>query len=288
MFVNFSRTLYEKRWFEVYNFVAAAIPMIKVLEQRWDARRYVDGFSRDKANPDRDSKFNPHAIAGVLGDPMFHSYNDFILSVGTMLKRLASWLEACPCHVQFVRGARKFRRRRVNWKGIFPEMDKPRCPMASCRAPELAAGALDVTLAEIADASSSDLISKFRPDLSAADKRVVLHDFGVARCYLELGISVKLSCWRILPWILAGFGHHREAVRSDIAKTSLQLYDDSIAAGYTDELHHACTVKFLSPTKKLRRHVQVLAATGRMHAELADQSSRLKFIPVAERALLGR
>ena len=66
------------------------------------------------------------------------------------------------------------------------------------------------------------------------------------------------------------------------------MYDKSIAEGYNDSMQHPLSVKFLAPGSLLRGECEALATSGIMGDLLALEAGRLKFIPVAERALNDR
>jgi hypothetical protein len=287
-FKHFSGNLYEHRWFSVYIFVARSYPLIKILEDKWDVKSYIQGFSKDKSDADKDRQFSPHDVGRILKDPLFHAYNNFVLAVGTILRRLSSWTEGCPCHEQYIRQIGSWRRRPVSWKAIFPSMLKPRCLIAGCRAPELAAGEIEGRLLEIASMGQDDLIRKFREGLPGVDRAAVLHDFGIAKSYLECGLRLKFDCWSKLPWRLAALGHHDATVRTSTAQEVIEMYDKSIAAGYNDSMQHPLSVKFLALGSLLRGECEALATSGIMGDLLALEAGRLKFIPVAERALNDR
>ena len=129
-------------------------------------------------------------------------------------------------------------------------------------------------------------MSKFRPDLPIPDRDLVLNEFTAARDYLAFGLRRKLDCWERLPWRLAAMSHYVESSRRDAGRDALRQYDGSIADGFTDDLHHPLTVKFLSPgsSSGLRQHLEDFCDGGAMHPDLCLEASRLKFIPIAERA----
>lgn len=248
LFKKFSANLYEKRWFAVYNFVARSHELTKVLVHKWDVRRYVEGFSKDKADAEKDRKFNPHAVAHTLADPMFHAYNIFLLTVGNILRRLCAWMEACPCHASFVRALGSWRKRKVSWRSIFPNMVQPKCMVAGCRAPEVAAGALEERLRDIASMSCEDMMAAFPVDLEE-DRKALTQDFGVARSYLELGLRLKFDCWSCLPWRLAALAHPADAVKMSTARTVLDLFDQSVQDGYQAKHHHPMRRSITTPRR---------------------------------------
>eukprot|EP00975_Prorocentrum_lima_P057074 11973734-Prorocentrum_lima.AAC.1 len=100
VFQRFPGSIYEARWFAVYNFVQRIGPMVKIMVLRWDVHRYIDGFSQDKRNEEQDKQFNPHLVRGVLDDKMFHGYNQLLIKLGCVLKGICRRMEACPCHYQ--------------------------------------------------------------------------------------------------------------------------------------------------------------------------------------------
>ena len=85
---------------------------------------------------------------------------------------------------------------KVEWRKVFPDMENPRCPVSGCRAPELATGMLDRMLSDLAEMGSCDLIREFPEGLSDEGRTVVLAYFAAAKAYLELGLSIKMDCWK--------------------------------------------------------------------------------------------
>ena len=284
MFEHFSGSLYDKRWFTVYFFVARSHALVKVLVQRWDVRAYTEGFSRDKCDDERDRKFSPHSVSSILQDPMFHAYNHLLLAVGLILRRLTSWLEACPCHASYVRAVGTWRKKPRDWSSIFPEMSRPRCPVAGCRAPELASGCLVDMLHMISEFTQADLARKLPHDLCESDKSTIFHDYSLARSYLQFGLELKLDCWKRLPWCLAALGHHSAEVRSRAARDALRQHEGSMLAGFRPEMHHPLTLRWLAPGT-LRDQVEACADGQPRGQELELAAAKLKFIPVVERAL---
>lgn len=250
---------------------------------------FTSGFSKAKADEDNNKQFNPHAVSTILADPLFHAYNMFLLSVGNTLKQLCSWVESCPCHgapssVPSVR-----RRAKKQAGSQLPSMLQPMCLVAGCRAPELAAGALEARIADIAATGYEDLLASLPQNLSGADRLIILNDFGMARAYLELGLRLKFDCWRRLPWRLAGLAHPDHAIKVAIAAECLELYDASIRDGFHPTMHHPLTAKLLQPDwpdpdSGLRCDVEMFAMSGIMSERLSIEAAQLKLVPIAERA----
>eukprot|EP00969_Alexandrium_andersonii_P238403 10522933-Alexandrium_andersonii.AAC.1 len=74
----------------------------------------------------------------------------------------------------------------------------PSCPMRSRRAPELAAGQLEVFLDELASESNASLVVSLAR-LPSSEQTTALEDFAAGRRHL-----VKLSRWQQLPFALRG------------------------------------------------------------------------------------
>ena len=113
----------------------------------------------------------------------------------------------------------------------------------------------------------------------------MLTNFAIPRSYLEFGLAMKFDVWSRLPWRLAALAHHDARVRASAARDCMQIYDKSISDGYTDAMHHAMTVRFMSPMYVLREHIEGMAQGGVISDALKVAVARLKFIPVAERTL---
>ena len=282
LFEHFSGSLCDKRWLEVYRFVEKAHPLIKILTVRWSVHKYVSGFSATKADEDKDGIFRPHEVGVILQDAMFHSYNYLLMAIGLILRRLSSWLESCPCHAKFVRDVGTWRKQPVQWRQVFPEMSHPACPVAGCRAPELAAGGVQEMLVLVSGFCHADLARKVT-ELSDADRTFIFQEFGLAKSFLLLGLQVKFDCWNHLPWLLAGLGHWRAEARKSTARKAIEQFDASIARGLPVELHHPKAVSMLH-VAAMRKHVEACAVDGTVAAPLKLEASKLKFMPCAERA----
>jgi hypothetical protein len=283
-FLRFSATLYVQRWLEVYKFVSSAEPLIQTLVTRWNVHSYIHGFSSHKADQDKDGHFRPHEVRGVLDDPVFHAYNQLLMSIGRILRQLSSWLEACPCHGKYVRECGKWRKAPRKWKKIFPNMVHPSCPLAGCRAPELAAGAVQDMLETVGDFCHADLLQKMPKGLREEDRISVFRDFGLAKAYFLMGLHMKFDCWSRLPWCLAALGHWSRQARVAGARRALHLFDDSCAQGFDASKHHPLTNRLLTPGTKLRSQVEACLLDGALGPELQLEAAKLKFMPVAERA----
>ena len=286
LFEKFHGNLYEHRWMAVYTFIAKAMPLVSALRTYWNSATFTAGFSKQKAHKDKDTEFSPMSVSRVLDDPMFGAYNHLVLSVGSIMRRMSSWLESCPCHSKYVRDIGKWRRAPVSWRAVFPELgERPSCPVAGCRAPELAGGAVDDMMSIICDYCLADMVRKFPESLSETDRALALTDFELAKAYFLLGVRLKFDVWRRLPLCLAALAHHLPEKRQAAAVHALQEFDGSLAAGFDSSMHHPLALQYLAAGSELRPLVEQCAAGHGVAAPLHFAASKLKFIPVVERTL---
>ena len=137
-------------------------------------------------------------------------------------------------------------------------------------------------LALVSGFCHADLARKVT-ELSEADRTFIFQEFGLAKSFLLLGLQVKFDCWNQLPWLLAGLGHWRAEARKSTARKAIEQFDASIARGLPIELHHPKAVSMLH-VAAMRKHVEACAVDGTVAAPLKLEASKLKFMPVAERA----
>ena len=260
------------------------MPLLDALREHWCCSTYMTGFSSSKADAETDKQFSPQLVAGIIHDPMFKGYNYLVMAVGLIMRRLSSWLEACPCHVKHVREAGKWRKAPVVWRAIFPEMGySPHCLVAGCRAPELATGAIEDMLGVVSDYCCADMVRQLPEGLSSQQRTMLIDDFGMARSYFMLGLRLKLDCWRRLPLCLAGLAHHAPEKRQVAAAHSLREFDQSLADGFQLQMHHPLSLKFLHAESLLRPYVEQIAAGHGVAEPARLEISKFKFIPVVER-----
>ena len=73
-------------------------------------------------------------------------------------------------------------------------------------------------------------------------------------------------------------------VKAAGARDCIELWESSMATGYTEDMHHPMTVKFLAASGQLAQSIRTLATSGLIDIMLEMEIARLKFIPVVERA----
>ena len=71
---------------------------------------------------------------------------------------------------------------------------------------------------------------KFPADLPDDARRAILHDFHVAKAYLEMGLEIKFGVWQKLPWKLAAMAYWDVTVKAAGARYCIELWESSMAA----------------------------------------------------------
>ena len=232
LFESFSAQLLDHRWFSVFAFVTTMRPLLPVLQRNWSTRAFqlqVDGGAPEMA------QFDLHQFASILTSPLFHCYCTFVHRLGKLFLRMVRWLEGCPCH--------------------GPSLKKKSsrcCPLASARAPELAAGALQEILLSTYDADMSEVMNDFPHEQLAEDletqqkhQAILAGDISLARAHVALVLEVKMDPWRRLPLRLAALAHPKLAVRAQAAEATLGEFDRSLHAGVALASHHHLSRLFL-------------------------------------------
>ena len=156
-FRRFRHSLYESRWREVVGFLKRLVPLLPILYEAWDQRKFdVHAKTGDKrrkrprADMDEPKKmhaFDASIISGCLRDSYFGSACRMMLAIEEVPTRLASWAEACPCHGDAFAKLSPYHCREVllcHYGEGFAS-----CPVSGMRAPELATGKLDEVAEEV-------------------------------------------------------------------------------------------------------------------------------------------
>ena len=185
---------------------------------------------------------SPSKITTVLADPLFHGYNQCLIKLGSIFKRLSRWMEGCPCHTTTMELCSQQHGRRV--AKMFPRFGH--CPLSGCHGPEIAAGSLSATLDQLVKMSTASVLASLPGDAGERCCMVITEDMQSARAYLELGMRVKFDCYQRLPWALMGLAHYNKQCQVDAAKKVLKLFADTEAIGFASQQHHPVTQKFLA------------------------------------------
>ena len=136
------------------------------------------------------ARVQPSQITSLLHDPLFNGYNSAILEIAGSLKKLATWLEGCPCHMPLLSACGRKSRKHI--KTLLSS--KSACPASGCRAPEIACGAIADITNQLAAASVKKVLSVLLPSATQICKDILSREIQSAKAYVELGLRVKFDC----------------------------------------------------------------------------------------------
>ena len=280
-FKSFNSNVYGGRWNTVMIALTDLFPLLHVLRRAWSSAKFgmkQEDFAEEAEDTGAGSSrvLSLKRVDEALTSHMFAAYAHAMLKLADCMLHLSHWAESCPCQQH------------------HSQAEADSCPLKSCRAPELACGALPVLLQRSLDRAHAELLSF--PELSVlseADLQVVIADWTAARKHVQLLCEIKLAHWQQHPYVLFGIAHHDPQERIKAAKRSLSLYDSAAAEADGDHalvlpgLCHECCSKDIS---SCRAELQMLAQ-GETEWEklpkLCLVAGKCKFVPVAERWVEG-
>ena len=111
------------------------------------------------------------------------------------------------------------------------------CPMAGCRAPELACGKVSEMLEELQSFEPHEVIVDCGPRLSSKeDREQLLAEWQRGVAYISNDLSARLRYWQGLPWLLAG-GAHPTASKARKALQEARAASDGLSESARSECH---------------------------------------------------
>eukprot|EP00969_Alexandrium_andersonii_P307315 13584655-Alexandrium_andersonii.AAC.1 len=78
------------------------------------------------------------------------------------------------------------------------------CPLAGRRAVEFATGAIADQFETLSQSHQQALLEAVSPMLDPAELERLLSDFSSGKMHQLAYLQLKLQCWSVLPWKLAG------------------------------------------------------------------------------------
>ena len=290
-FENFSSSLYEPRWHEIIKFLKKAKPYMPILKATFCQNKCklgVDGEG-ERMNEEKmqrsdrgESKFDPAALKATLDSPLHSLYTAMILLIEEQPEELTSWAEGCPCHGALLEGLNAEQRARC-FQTHFGE-GFTTCPCAGCKAPELAAGKLNLLLEniwKILEANLHESAAEQGIATTADAWVVVLQDFQAAKVHSFMLLQAKLDFWFRLPWRLCALALADE----DDARSFVDVILAQFALDPIEEHHDPITWKWLKPDSPIRADLLFFRA-GARRRELTmptrTEIGSLKFVPVVE------
>ena len=164
--------------------------------------------------------------------------------------------EGCPCHRTEAIEAETQQQRMRRLRRVFAQAAGgsrrslwDTCPLSGKRAPEMATGdGLIAVRSYYRQAEARVIMACSSGGISPEDRMAVLADWHVGVSNALPALTMKLACWRTVPWMLAGLGHHSPAKAQTVAQACLAAYDRSPSASG----HHRVSNEFLGPDGDFR------------------------------------
>ena len=199
-------------------------------------------------------------VDAAICSSLFWAYMEMVSLLGSAISHVTAWCEGCSCHpYEFLARLPGQLELPVAHHSVRkrPAAHQQRCPMASRRAPEAAAGDLHACMQDcLTSVNSALLLNASFQECDEEARVIIMSDLGNARRHTILQFQLKLGHWSENPWRLCGLAHHLPDKQREAAVAALQMY---LGAG-DDEDHHWLTHCFCSPDGVAGRQMRLLAA----------------------------
>ena len=282
-FMNWTATLYEKRWHEVTLFLKALRPLLLPLRKSWDQHKWQNARGRI-ADPEKDSKpankFDAKTLTNTLHDPFFAACVHLVVKVGSVPQEIASWAEGCICHEPLC--IRLSAHRQRNMLRDHYDSSMATCPMRGKRAAELAAGEhLSIAYDRIWTFALDELTTMLEdvPLMSAHWGRLYMN-MQSAKAHMRGLLQLKTEYAQRLPVSLCILSHHDEEVARSGASKLLKEFQ----AAPLQDLHHRVTWAWLSDPHFISDLEKFIGGSSRLSLSSVSQRriAQLRFVAIAE------
>ena len=288
LYDSFSSGVYTGRWGSLLDALGAILPLEMSLRFAWNLAKFQFGHAGEAPAPDDEKGTDLNIADAAIRGALFWAYSNSMDVIAETLELLCGWAEGCLCHPKEfkLQGVKRHeRRKRDGWTRAHNARS---CALSGCRAPELAAGALDKILVLLFDRAHAEilLLPSVR-ELSGRDQVLLVSDLNLARQHVTLFLHMKLSHWQQLPHQLLGIAHFDVHEARRCGQRSLALFDKS---RLPMENHHALTLKLCRKRFRLRMQLEAFIA-GACLGDLPDleqQAARFMFVLVVERWIESR
>ena len=296
------------RWGNVVLILPESLSCKNALQAVWSPALFKsnDSSQQDDGRGD-DSALNVDVITRAIQSKKFWLQCEVVLSLNQVAADFASWAEGCECHnwlrplpsrgpAQVVDARKAWRRREYSEEAeqlaaarAFMGLSTADggdgsgfvCPMAGCRAPELACGAAQTHFERLASSHLQDLMHASL-GVDAEEVQQVLTEFSHGKAAMQAYVNQKLQCWEVLPWKLCGVASSIKSRARQCAKACLDLFE---ASPQDPKLHHRLTWLHLREGSPVREELEVFVAGEPLVSlpRLQALVYELKFVPTVER-----
>lgn len=292
--LSFSGGVYQGRWGSIVEAVSSLVPLERPLRFAWSKKAYLFGGAEaalPAAERERPGGVRVATVDSAINSPLFWGYLRCIDTCAEVLEVFCKWAEGCPCHSPppALRGVRRHEPGGGEMAGErhMRRAGKKACCMSTCRAPEMAAGAVQRLLAEtFRQGHGMLLLDPSVAGLTPAQKLVVMTDYSLARQYLSFFLQHKLSQWMHPPMAFSALAHHDAVEARRWCGRALRVYTES-----PPEVEHLPLTKALcTPGTQCRAQLdRFLQGEELSELDILEGfAARFCFMPISERWIESR
>ncbi|CAJ1388602.1 unnamed protein product [Effrenium voratum] len=263
----FSAKLVPGRWGSIAFCVLELCKLERILRHGWDLAKYRRTVAPAGVY---EGGVDVAVVNDAVTDPIFWGQLKMFEHLALCIQAALTWAESCPCHGHLLRkpwAEHIGSRIKAAWE---------KCPLRSCRGPELATGDFGEVLEELTQISAAALLTSLPGDISGSSRAELLQEFDRGRAHLVFAVSLRLQHWGTAPWVIFGCAHSE----ADKSKRCLRLCLD------TPSDHRLFAQLQSTPIKEEAE--QCIA--GRPLCELGNLAvflGKLFFCPISERPVEG-
>ncbi len=217
LFATFSESVADWRWESVLNVTKKLLELEQPLRARWRRELMVGDAPAEadvRAGVEQGIGAFLETADWAVASNYFWAYLSMLGFLADFLGHISHFSESCPCHSSLRLGDKfswqEARRALARLYSYRDDESGMVCPLVGCRAPEVAVGAFDAVIDEVAATTTAQLLLHMRGNLTLEERRCVLEDFDHMKGVIVYTLRSKFAPWRVLPRLLCGLGHWDE------------------------------------------------------------------------------
>lgn len=275
---SFGKQLLDWRWESLGELLEQLMPLIPILQKRFDLQRLQSGHH--SALSDIDASVLKVSSAFLKLD-WLEAFLEMLRILSVTTNEFIGWLEGCPCHshIWLMRGK--------SWKEkqamFYAETGLHSCLFKGCRGSEMASWAADHWLAKVCDGTSSHLTRLL--SRCSDGKRT-----GILAVQQDLQESVreeyqaKLLHWHHLPHSLLGMLDPERRRGKDVGRRCLNELEQADRS----KMHRVCH-RFFSDSVVMQQLRDFASGDARIQEfpQLHNLLVMYNSIPLVERSIEG-
>ena len=292
--VGFKGKVHGGRWGSVVHCNSLTLQLKDGIQPFWSLRKFSFGKDIRVAAPapapadaqiEEDGGHNKGTKTVLFCDvailmQLFGGYSAMFDTFVEILAFIQEFVEECPCHphkIEFLGFAK-----REGQEAECQNKKRKKCANRGVIAARFAAGEFWKWLHNLLNIAASRVFI-MAAALSQDEQKIVMDDFTLGRLIIIALLTLKLSCWSQLPYLLCAFAHHHIETARRFAVAVFALFDSQ-----KERLHRPLILRIC---RALRRQVEMFAnGMSLLHAflhELYVQVAALRFVMVAARYIEG-